>query len=396
MSTENKPDSKSEKKRKQWPRVRKIEGRLQPWLVDGRLNGKGERFFFATATEADTKADQLRIDRNNTGKEGASISTKLRADAIDAQRRLAEVGATIGEAVDYYLVNARPTGGKRTVREVIPEFISAKRVAGRKENYLEVQSYVLGVFATEFGDRHIHEVAAPEIDTWMGTKGWSMRTRLNYFSDIRNLFGFAIRKKYRATNPMAALEKPMVDKTSPGVLTVEQAAALLTVAGEGKAEMLPAIALGLFAGVRTAELELLDWRHIDLDERNIHVPPEVAKTREGRDIDMSDNLIAWLRAHTRQAGPVAPPKSFDWRLAQKATAAGIKPWPKNALRHSFASYHLKRHGNAPLTATMLGHQGSTQTLFKRYHKRVKPADAVRFWMLAPSLDASRKVVQIAA
>ncbi|HEV7868639.1 MAG TPA: hypothetical protein VGO90_13215, partial [Chthoniobacteraceae bacterium] len=192
MSTTAKPDSKTSKKRNQWPRVRHVPGRPRPWMVDARISGKGERFFYITATEADTKAETLRIGRKNEGTEGVSIPATLRADAVEAERQLAAVGATIMDAVRYYLAHARPAGGERSVHQVVAEFIAAKRNAGRKDTYLDVQQYVLGnVFAGEFGARKIHEIAAPEIDTWMNAKPWAMRTRLNYFSDLRNLFGFA-------------------------------------------------------------------------------------------------------------------------------------------------------------------------------------------------------------
>lgn len=390
-------DSKLAKRRAQWPKVRHLEGRPKPWMVDARLgkNGsQGERYFYSSAKEADTKADLLRIARKNGGNEAAEMPTRLRAEAFDAERRLAAVGVTISQAVDYYLAHAQPSGGQKTVRATVAEFIAAKRAAGRKDSYLDVQGYVLGVLVREFGERMVHELTADEIEGWMNRQQWSLRTRLNYFSDVRNLFGYATRKGYRPTNPMERLEKPTVTEKSPGVLTPEQVAALLTAANDGKAEMLPAIALGLFAGLRTSELEVLDWQHVDLAERNIHIPPEVSKTREGRDVQILDNLAAWLQPHAKRSGPIAPPKSFDWRLAQLAKAAGID-WPKNGMRHTFASCHFKHFSNAPLTAAMLGHQGSTQTLFRKYNKRVKPSEAATFWHLFPS-KASGKVVSIAA
>lgn len=129
------------------------------------MNGKGERFFYASATEADTKADVLRIGRKNEGTEGASIPASLRADAVEAERQLATVGASIMDAVRYYLAHAKPAGGQRTVQQTVTEFLAAKRNAGRKENYLSVQKYVLSnVFAGKFGTRKIHEIAAAEID----------------------------------------------------------------------------------------------------------------------------------------------------------------------------------------------------------------------------------------
>ena len=385
MSTPTKPDSKTSKKRSQWPRVRFVAGRLCPWLVDARIAGKGERYFYATATEADTKADALRIARRNEGTEGASIPATLRADAVEAERKLAAVGATLADAVAYYLAHAKPAGGERTVHQTVTEFLTAKRNAGRKENYMKVQDYVLGnVFGGEFGQRKIHEITAPEIESWMNAKPWTMRTRLNYFSDIRNLFGFAIRRGYRPTNPITQLEKPIVTETSPGILSIAQASALLNVCAQGAAQMLPAVAIGLFAGVRTEELDVLDWRHVDLRENNIHITPDNEKMREGRDVEILPTLRAWLLPVARPEGKLAPPKCYDYYLAKKAAAAGITDWPKNALRHSFASYHYAHFKNKPLTQAMLGHQSNSTTFDRKYKKRVAPSEAAKYWKLAPA------------
>src|SRR4051812_40199854 len=100
-------DTKTSKKRNQWPRVRNVAGRVKPWMVDARIAGKGERFFFATATEADTKADTLRIGRRNEGTEGASIPSSLRIEAMECARRLGALGATITEATEFFIKHAR-------------------------------------------------------------------------------------------------------------------------------------------------------------------------------------------------------------------------------------------------------------------------------------------------
>ena len=202
MSTPTESKIKAAPKREKWPKVRLVAHKsgTPAWLVDARIAGKGERFFYATATDADTKADHLRIGRKNTGDEGASISSRLRADAVDAETRLAAVGATLKDAVDYYLAHARPTGGARTVFEAVREFLQAKRIAGRKESYLSIQKYVLeNVFAGEFGKRPVNEVSGVEIESWMNAKPWSLHTRKNYFQDVRNLFGFAMRRGFNAS-----------------------------------------------------------------------------------------------------------------------------------------------------------------------------------------------------
>jgi hypothetical protein len=46
---------------------------------------------------------------------------KLRADAVEAERRLAVVGASLMDAVSFYLAHAKPAGGARTVQQLIAE-----------------------------------------------------------------------------------------------------------------------------------------------------------------------------------------------------------------------------------------------------------------------------------
>jgi integrase len=82
-------------------------------------------------------------------------------------------------------------------------------------------------------------------------------------------------------------------------------------------------------------------------------------------------------------------------LEEARKAAGIKQWPKNALRHSYASYHLAQFQNAAVTALELGHTNASIT-FKHYRELVLPAEAARYWKLKPSASASEKVVQMTA
>ena len=56
----------------------------------------------------------------------------------------------------------------------------------------------------------------------------------------------------------------------------------------------------------------------------------------------------------------------------------------NDLRHSFASYHLVLHEDAPMTALQLGH-GDTTMLFKHYAERILDhSEAVAYFEIKPS------------
>jgi hypothetical protein len=57
-----------------------------------------------------------------------------------------------------------------------------------------------------------------------------------------------------------------------------------------------------------------------------------------------------------------------------AVSATGTPWGKNSMRHSFASYHVSMHQNAPKTSLEMGHDNPDQ-LFQSYRNVVKARDA---------------------
>ena len=109
-----------------------------------------------------------------------------------------------------------------------------------------------------------------------------------------------------------------------------------------------------------------------------------SKTAQRRLVAIEKNLRAWLSPLVCKSGPVCPPDKPYRRLFTKAfRATGIKRWPVNALRHSFASYHIAHYQDAAKTALQLGHTESA-TLFRHYYQLVNPKDAQAFWQIFPS------------
>ncbi len=143
------------------------------------------------------------------------------------------------------------------------------------------------------------------------------------------------------------------------------------------------VAIGLFAGLRPAEIGRLTWDEIDLEAKLIEVTAKKSKTRKRRHVTISDNLLAWLLKVKNRCGAVAPKGDIDDWLTPLAKTVGIDPWPHDALRHSFASYHLAYHNNAALTQAQLGHDNQDM-LFRNYRELVKPAQAAEYWKIAPA------------
>jgi integrase len=367
----------------EWPRIRR---RVNPggsvsFLVDLSTATTRERLFFKTKEEAETVADQKRIERANHGTAALALSDDLRREAVELNNRLRLVGSTLTVAVDFYFKHAKPDGGKKTVKEVIAELTAKRRAAGRNEDYLRVAGILYDIFGRTFGERPIHTIMSNQIEEWLDSnKHWKPVTRLNYQRNLSILWNYALKHSYTAHNPLLRLERPTLENKPPGILTPEQATTLLTKAVEAKDNEARAfIAIGLFAGLRVAELERLDWKEIDVEGRLIEVTAAKAKTRQRRHVTMSDNLYAWLKPIAQTSGPLI---TSEVRIDRFAERAGIVDWPKNALRHSYASYHLAHHKDAAKTALEMGHNSQT-LLFRNYRELVKPSQAVEFWKIAP-------------
>jgi integrase len=167
----------------------------------------------------------------------------------------------------------------------------------------------------------------------------------------------------------------------PGILTVTQAARLLESATP---DILPYIAIGLFAGLRRAELERLDWSEIDFAEGHIEVTAEKSKSKiANRFIPIQPNLREWLFPFRKVRGNVTPRGNFRQLFDQARVAAGITAWPDNALRHSFASYHVANFKDAKSLALEMGHTDSGM-LYNHYRALVRPKEAERYWNIRPT------------
>src|SRR4029450_10338068 len=117
------------------------------------------------------------------------------------------------------------------------------------------------------------------------------QTHNQYRNALRLAFNLAVRRGYASENPAVKTEKANVLRAAPGILTVTQATRLLEIATP---DILPHIAIGLFAGLRRAGLERLDWSEVDFESSLIEVKAANSKTAQRRFATLQPNLREWL------------------------------------------------------------------------------------------------------
>jgi integrase len=241
----------------------------------------------------------------------------------------------------------------------------------------------LNRFGETFGERKLASLSAGEIDGWLRGFAWKPSTRNTVRLNLSTLFGYAEQRGWCQENPIARVRKIRASGSLIGILTPEQLAKLLESARE---QTLPYWLLGGFAGLRRAEIERLEWKDVHFDSALIEVPALKAKTASRRFVRIQPNLAAWLESYTDRSGMVCPP-NLRKLLEADRTNAGLKTWPSNGLRHSFASYHLAHFQDAAKLALELGHT-SQDLIFRHYRELVKPDQAAKFWDIRPEVETN--------
>ncbi len=349
------------------------------------------RQFFTTKKLADSYAQKKNTELVTHGSESVNFPTALRVMARDAEAVLAPYGKNIADAISFYLPHLKAMNKTCSVKELSEEIARTKRADGAKERYLSDISSRLGQFADAFNGTSVATITATAIDEWLRSLKVGPVTRNNFRRVLIVAFNFAIARGYCTTNPASETAEAKETKLAAGILTVQQSADLLS---HCDPKILPAVALGLFAGIRPESEGLhLDWSHIDFEDKTIDVQPDKTKVdSSARYVDMLDNLTAWLLPHRQKKGPVFPSLTDYYTLLREARkAAGIKQWPHDALRHSFGSYHYGAHRSAAITQAQMGHT-SPQIFFKHYRKPIKQAAAQPFWNILPLTDARGAIV----
>jgi integrase len=284
-------------------------------------------------------------------------------------------GDNIVEAAMFYARHRADKITPRRVADVVAELIASKE--GRKSaRYVADLRARLNRFAADFAV-DIGTITGPDVQGWLDRLKLAPRTAKNFRSCLCTLFSFAESHGYvlKGANPANSTDEISTD--DDGAIEIFTSAEILALLKAAPVDFQPVVAIGAFAGLRTAEIERLDWADVDLSGGFIEVKAKKAKTRSRRLVPILPNLSAWLSPYAGQTGNVwkGTPATLIGARAETTKAANV-PWKNNALRHSFISYRLASIQNAAQVALEAGN--SPQMVFRHYRELVKP-DAAAAW-----------------
>jgi integrase/recombinase XerD len=390
----------------EWPAIYSrcnARGQVTSWRVD--CGGKERlRFSFKTKAEAEGKAELLRVQRRNEGESAFLFSAVDRIDAQAALDLLRPHGASLRQAADFYLRNVDVIQSQKTPDKVLSELLAIKSKDESSKRYMKDLRLKLEAFSTHphFRERSIHEISRDELVEWLYSLNIAAITRKNYSRALSVLFTFAVDRHYCVSHPAHKLVPEKAKGKKPGILSVSEAKYLLLTA---EPDFVPALALGLFAGLRPeSEIWHLDWRSIKLHKRIVDVDKS-KNVMSHRHVRITDNLAAWLAPYVKSHGSLTATGDAYYSRLQRARETAIRQleatglpadtlrqWPQDCLRHTFASMHSAAFKNDGDTSQQLGHGGSLKVFQRHYRDRVEDPEALAFWQIYPP----SKIVAIAA
>ncbi len=197
---------------------------------------------------------------------------------------LAKVGdiQKLHEAISFYA-----SRHKKITDKLVSELANALVEQKKKDKYSLRYTQSLNSCFTRFAKHFVGNIGAittPMLKAWLDTLDIEPQTYVNNRTMLNVLFEYAVECGHAIDNPIAGIKSPRL-KGSP--TEIYQPVDLLKLLNAASPELLPCTAIGAFAGLRSAEIQRLEWADVDLARKFIKVKPLTAKTGSRRTLSPS-------------------------------------------------------------------------------------------------------------
>ena len=188
---------------------------------------------------------------------------------------------------------------------------------------------------------HMGEITLPLVTEYL-ERFENLTTRQNERMVLNRFFNWCqMQGLLPAGTPhvIARTDMPKPKWEEPKIITPKNMGKALWAASVVYPELVPAIALGGFGGLRRAEIVRLREEDIDMEKRFITLSAKITKLNRRRVLPMNDTLHAWLTAYPVRGG-MLDDGSYAFKF-RRCTQNLKLNWPDNGLRHSYVSYRVQ-------------------------------------------------------
>jgi integrase len=348
--------------------------------------GKRQRLFFQSRDEAERFASPLRRNYRNGDIDRILSPTKSlfasRAFELLADRPPEE----LFQAVKLWIEQKERESKSITFREACEAFVDSPYKAHLTATYRKYFLFYSKRFST-ISSRLLVKIGTADIQREFFHMTPSARNTA--LAHLSSLWSFSIKRGWATENPLKNLDRSHVPKPKIHILTAKQLRRLFVATIRLHPELVPLLAIEVFAGVRPIESEKIRWENVDLEDGILTIPDPIAKTRIGRHIEMHQTLIDWLEWHRSRGGKtdgmICPHPHMTLRryLRKIRTRSGLIPWYQDVLRHVFASAALASDWrDIGKLCLELGHS-SQKMLHRHYARSMRRKDAAGIFNIKP-------------
>ena len=361
-------------------RVTCIKNSRAPWRVYFTAERKGkvrrEHRSFSTEEKARTFAAETEATIAEHGIRFGTLPPEVRRAYqayLVAESELAAKGVNLPDFEEFVknAINALDREADSlmlTVAEGIERFLESRKGRLKTATYDSLRLR-LRRFAKSLGDRPIQSISAHDFETWwaglprerkpkglndgqLSPVGLSAFSKNHSRAALSSLFRHALTHEWITTNPIAAVKLEEVEPSEaakPLVHSPERVVVIMRAAQTYRPEILPALALQLFAGLRVkdaAKIELSDLLAAGTTSGSYALPGSMTGGKQRR-IQVTDALLAWLHTQSRSIGIAWEGRQhvLTTRIREVLAISGTEP-SINSLRYTYLRYRLAKTGDA--------------------------------------------------
>lgn len=319
------------------------------------------------------------------------------AEYVQARKLLD--GRTVMDAAKDFADRNRTKVMARGVGEVIDELLAERKREGKSARYLQSlrshlarfrESCSRGTHTAADGKQtslsaEIGRVSTLKMEAWLSSIGGTARTRNNLRCSLVTLFHFARKRGYLPRGIATEADEVERNAVAASEANTYSAAELARVLARADERIVPAIAIGAFAGLRSATIARLRWENVKWEQGVIEVPGAIAKNRKRYLAPLLPCLVAWLEPYRQKAGAIVTGVRIEERMREAFAAAELKRL-HNGLRDSFISYRVAATQNLPQVAYEAGN--SVEMIRSKYLEARTKAEAEQWFAVMPIQPAN--------
>jgi integrase len=366
--------------------------------TEGRPILQRHRPYYETKALAEADKPRILEQHSTTGSGSFLFDRQAAADYESAKKILGDV--RLVDVAKFWRLH-HPEKPKEKLEELVPKFLKdVEERLGMGRHYSDLKSRVGQFTAAGFSKRYPETVTRQEIlDYVRNIPDAEPRTKRNHKTAVCVFFNWLVDRQLVTANPAAGIKKRMLPrevKKEIEFLSLERVTRYLRAAERYDPELVAHEVVQLIAGVR-ADDEMADFsaEFVHPQTKEVVIPAAVAKTEAREVIDgLEENFWAWWKQYAPEKGLLRPknhgprwdrirvlaamndreeadrlarlPIKHLLRLPTVGELRRREPWPWNARRRTFCTYHIAKHQSAAKTALIMRHRGSSYTLHNSY------------------------------